>query len=108
MEEVNQAPEIDLDSLSWLPRLVAENPNMGLVVYVGIVILAILVYNFGFARKLPILKAAVVYVMLMIGCMVLTVLAIMGAPIIEVLLIATAVLGIYKIRLRNKRDEVEG
>ncbi|MFV8826997.1 YlaH-like family protein [Alkalihalobacterium sp. APHAB7] len=102
-------PEIDVESLSWLPRIVAENPDMGIWVYLGIVALSIVVFNLGFARKLPVLKLVIVYIALFIGCIVMFFLALMGAPIVEVLLISTAVLGVYKLRmLQRKREEAEG
>ncbi|WP_307795007.1 YlaH-like family protein [Alkalihalobacillus sp. BA299] len=107
MEET--IPEIDVESLSWLPRIVAENPQMGLWIYLAIVALSIVVFNLGFARKLPILKVVIVYIALFVGCIIMFFLALMGAPIIEVLLISTAILGIYKLRLlQRKREEARG
>lgn len=97
--------EINPEQLSWVPRLVLENPNTGLIIYLAIVILSIIVYNLGFARKLPLLKTVVVYVALIIGCLVITLLAIFGAPIIEILVIASIFLLIYKLRMRGRKSE---
>lgn len=97
--------EINPDELSWVARLVYENPSNGLIVFFVIVILSVLVYNLGFARKLPLLKNVIVYLALFIGCVILTVLAIMGAPIIEVLVISAVVLLIYKLRVRSTKSE---
>ncbi|OLO40743.1 hypothetical protein BTR23_04520 [Alkalihalophilus pseudofirmus] len=106
---MEERPEIDIEALSWLPRIVAENPQMGLWVYLAIVALSILVFNLGFARKLPVLKLVIVYVALFVGCIIMFFLALMGAPIIEVLLISTVILGIYKLRmLQRKREEARG
>ncbi|WP_026692175.1 YlaH-like family protein [Peribacillus kribbensis] len=75
------------------------------VLYFVIVILSVLVYNLGFAKKLPILKNIVIYVLLALGCLILTILAIQ-LPVVESLLVATFILGIYKIRLhQQKRNE---
>lgn len=103
MEENLQ--NIDPEQLSWVPRLVYEYPYAGLLIYVLIVILSVIVYNLGFARKLPLLKKAIVYFALLFGCILLTVLAIFGAPIIEVLIISCAVLVIYKWRNKSTKSE---
>lgn len=97
--------KINPDELSWVLRLVYENPTAGLWIYLAIVILSIIVFNLGFARKLPLLKTVIVYIALLIGCIVLTTLAFLGAPIIEVLAISTVVLLIYKLRVRGTKSE---
>ncbi|MFC4617210.1 YlaH-like family protein [Camelliibacillus cellulosilyticus] len=77
------------------------------ILYFTIVILSIVVYKLGFARKLPILKSVIIYVMLLIGCIILTVLA-LQLPIVGALFIAAVVLSIYKIRLKlaKKKSDV--
>ncbi|MBM7692416.1 hypothetical protein JOC77_001846 [Peribacillus deserti] len=76
------------------------------VLYLALVILSILVYNLGFARKLSFLKNVVIYISLALGCLVLTILAIQ-LPVVESLLVAAFILGIYKIRLhKQKRHDV--
>lgn len=75
------------------------------LMYLTIVILSVVVYKLGFAKKLPILKSAVIYTFLLIGCIPLDLLA-LQLPVIESLAIAAAVLIIYKIRLgMSKRND---
>lgn len=77
------------------------------ILYVTIVVLSIIVYKLGFARKLPPLKALVIYVFLLIGCIILTILA-LQLPIVGALFIAAVVLCVYKIRLKQskKKDNI--
>ncbi|WP_442905279.1 YlaH-like family protein [Jeotgalibacillus sp. ET6] len=96
------------DRLSFFPALyrVDVNPEMGMwFLYFTIIALSILVYKLGFAKKLPLLKSAVIYIFLILGCTVLTFLAIF-LPITEGLIIAALILIIYKIRLR--REQAKG
>jgi hypothetical protein len=85
---------------------VDENPEAGMwLLYVTILLLAIVVYNLGFARKLPIIKNVIIYALLAFGCTILT---FFGAflPVAEGLLIAVLVLGAYKVRLHQaKKNE---
>lgn len=75
------------------------------ILYLIVCILTILVYNLGFARKLPILKLVIVYIALFLGNFLITFLA-LTLPIVEALIVAVVVLGIYKVRLKmNKREE---
>src|SRR5690554_1976872 len=88
----------------------AENPenffSVFPILYLIVCVLTIVVFNLGFARKLPLLKQAIVYAALLLGNILLTLLAI-TLPIIESLFIAVLVLSIYKIRLLvHKREEV--
>ncbi|MBW8348678.1 YlaH-like family protein [Bacillus sp. IITD106] len=64
--------------------------------------LSILVYKLGFAKKLPILKSAIIYLFLIVGCLFLTFLAIF-LPITEGLMVAALILIIYKIRLNREK-----
>ncbi|MBS4217889.1 YlaH-like family protein [Bacillus sp. FJAT-49711] len=64
--------------------------------------LAILVYKLGFAKKLPILKSALIYLFLIVGCLFFTFLAIF-LPITEGLMVAALILIIYKVRLNRER-----
>lgn len=80
---------------------VTENPSVAnWLLWITITILMIIVYNLGFARKLPLLKSAIIYILLIFGCLFLTFLAIF-LPIVEGLMVAAIVLIIYKIRLRQ-------
>ncbi|MGD6818400.1 YlaH-like family protein [Metabacillus sp. 84] len=67
-----------------------------------VLILSIIVFKLGFAKKLPPLKAALIYLFLFLGCIILTFLAIF-LPIAEGLIIASLILIIYKIRLRRHK-----
>ncbi|MBS4193848.1 YlaH-like family protein [Lederbergia citri] len=64
--------------------------------------LAILVYKLGFAKKLPLMKSAIIYLFLIVGCLFLTFLAIF-LPITEGLMVAALILIIYKIRLNREK-----
>ncbi|WP_100404612.1 YlaH-like family protein [Bacillus solitudinis] len=101
-----QYSESDLQGLSWLMQLTYENPWYGFYAYLLIVLLAIIVFNLGFAQKLPVLKKVLVYIGLILGCFVLWFLEFaFGAPMIVVLVISGIVLGIYRFRLHLHRKE---
>jgi len=72
------------------------------ILYGMIVVLSIVVYHLGFAKKLSILKMLITYILLMFGCSFLTFLA-LRIPIVEALLASVFVLGIYKIRLHQSK-----
>nr|WP_239549192.1 YlaH-like family protein [Scopulibacillus daqui] len=76
------------------------------ILYFTIVVLSIIVYKLGFAKKLPILKSAVVYCLLLIGCLILTILA-LQLPIVGSLFFAAIVLIIYKLRLKASKKNNE-
>ncbi|GAF63929.1 YlaH-like family protein [Alkalihalobacillus trypoxylicola] len=100
--------EEQLESLTWLMQATVNNPWNGFFAFIVIVALAILVFNLGFARKLPILKSVVIYVMLLIGCFVLWFLEFLfGAPMIAVLIISALILGAYRYRLHRHRQSNE-
>lgn len=71
-----------------------------IILYVVILVLCAVVYHLGFARKLPILKAIVVYICLAIGAFPLAFLGI-ALPFVEALLIAVVILGIFRWRNPN-------
>lgn len=77
--------------------------------YAVIFVLTVILYNLGFARKLPLLKTAIVYLLLAIGCVPLTVLYALGLPIVPALLVGVALLVVVQIRRRaaerRKREE---
>ncbi|MDZ5712885.1 YlaH-like family protein [Jeotgalibacillus haloalkalitolerans] len=96
------------DRLSFFPALyrVDVNPEAGMwYLYLTIILLSIVVYKLGFAKKLPPLKSALIYLFLILGCTVLTFLAVF-LPVTEGLIIAALILIIYKIRLR--REQAKG
>jgi YlaH-like protein len=72
------------------------------IMYFLIVLLSIVVYHLGFAKKLSIIKMVITYVLLLVGCTFLTFLA-LRIPIVEALLASVFVLGIYKIRLHQSK-----
>ena len=74
------------------------------MLYLIVVVLTVIVFNLGFARKLPILKTAIVYIVLLFGSIFTTILA-LRLPVVESLLIATFVLGAYKYRLYKEKRE---
>ncbi|ASA96346.1 MULTISPECIES: YlaH-like family protein [Anoxybacillus] len=84
---------------------VHEQPITGMwLLYATIVVLAIIVYRLGFARKLPMLKNVVIYTLLVLGCTILTFFAVF-LPVAEGLLVAAVVLIIYKWRLRREGEK---
>jgi len=76
----------------------------GIFLYLIILTLAIITYKLGFAKKLPVLKSAVIYFVLAIGCVMLTILGVLGLPIAEGLVVSSLVLGIYRFRLHKERE----
>lgn len=72
------------------------------LLYATVVALCVIVYQLGFAKKLPVLKSAVVYTMLVIGCFVMTIFA-ERFPIVECLMVIAIVFGGYKLRLRRAK-----
>lgn len=93
--------------MSFFAKLynVDVNPEVGMwLLYGTIIIFSIIVYNLGFARKLPLLKNVVIYTVLILGCTILTFFAIF-LPIGEGLVVAIIILGIYKLRLRQAKQQ---
>ncbi|TCP30512.1 YlaH-like protein [Scopulibacillus darangshiensis] len=88
------------------PQWLLDNPitsdYMFVILYATIVVLSIVVYKLGFAKKLPILKSAVIYILLLVGCLILAILA-LQLPIVGSLFFAALVLVIYKIRLNASK-----
>lgn len=95
------------ERLSFFAALfkVDENPTTGMwLLYVTIIILSIIVFKLGFAKKLPLMKAAVIYLFLILGCTVLTFLGVF-LPVAEGLVVAALILIIYKVRLHQERKQ---
>lgn len=99
---------MDISSrLSFFAALfnVDKNPEVGMwYLYITVLLLSALVYNLGFARKLPLLKNVIIYILLAAGCTLLSFLAVF-LPVAEGLVIAAVVLIIYKIRLHQTKKE---
>lgn len=92
--------------LSFLPKLlqVDKHPETGMwLLFIAIFILSAVVYNLGFARKLKLWQNIIIYLLLFLGCILLTFLAIF-LPVGESLIIAAVVLGLYRYRLHRERS----
>ncbi len=87
---------------------VHENPDAGMwMLYLTIMMLCVIVYKLGFAKKLPLGKSILIYLFLILGCTILTFLGVF-LPIAEGLVVAALILIIYKIRLRqHKKQEMD-
>jgi hypothetical protein len=72
--------------------------------YLFIVILTVIVYRLGFAKKLPLLKNVVIYFFLIIGCLVMLFFS-YALPIAEGLAVAALILIMYKIRLHQAKKQ---
>jgi hypothetical protein len=99
------------NDLPFFARLlqVDKNPETGMwLLYISVTILCMAAYRLGFARKLPLLKAAIVYGVLILFCTILTFLATF-MPIAEALAVIVVVLGVYRIRryLEEKHQRME-
>ncbi|MET3698137.1 YlaH-like protein [Bacillus oleivorans] len=95
------------ERLSFFAALykVDENPEVGMWwLYITIIILSIVVYKLGFAKKLPPLKSLVIYLFLILGCTILTFFGVF-LPVAEGLIVASVILIIYKIRLKQQKNE---
>jgi len=71
--------------------------------YILNIFFGIISYKLGFARKLPVLKSIIVYVMLIVGMFVITIFSMLGLPITESFIIISIVLAIYRLRLHFER-----
>ncbi|WP_028398874.1 YlaH-like family protein [Ectobacillus panaciterrae] len=96
-----------LERMTFFARLynVNDNAQSGMwMLYGTIIILSILVYNLGFARKLPLLQNIIIYILLVLGCTILTFFAVF-LPVAEGLVVVAIVLGIYKLRLHQAKKQ---
>lgn len=95
------------ERLSFFAALykVGDNPEFGMwLLYFTVLILSIVVYKLGFAKKLPVIKSVIIYMFLALGCTFLTFLAVF-LPVGEGLVVAAAILIIYKVRLKRAQEE---
>ncbi|WP_077622151.1 YlaH-like family protein [Sediminibacillus massiliensis] len=74
------------------------------LLYITIAILLAASFKLGFARKLPVLKSVVVYIVLLIGAFVIAILG-LKLPMAECLIIIVLVLGTYRFRLYQERKQ---
>ncbi|MBY0222950.1 YlaH-like family protein [Sporosarcina aquimarina] len=97
--------------MSGIARMVYElAPNFdiaGYILFALVFIMSAIVYKLGFAKKINFWQNVVIYAFLFIGCLVLTFLAFF-LPIVEGLIVAAAILIIYRVRRLNehKKDSV--
>ncbi|MFC7442294.1 YlaH-like family protein [Laceyella putida] len=84
---------------SWLGSL---SPWM---TYLLILVLAAVVYKVAFAIRLPLLKQAVVYLALAVGCLLLTLFHYMGFPIVPILFFTVVLIAVTRIRLHFFRKQ---
>lgn len=103
---LTQADQKAIDRFSPFFRFFYEITNSptatNWLMFISIIVLSVVVYKLGFAKELPLLKSAIIYLILVIGSTILTFLAIF-LPIAEGLVVAALIMGIYRIRLRNER-----
>ncbi|MRH41899.1 hypothetical protein GH741_04325 [Aquibacillus halophilus] len=74
------------------------------LLYLTIVLFTILAYKFGFAKKLPPLKSAVVYLILIVGMFFITIIFGLNLPVAESIFVIALVLGAYRFRLHRERS----
>jgi hypothetical protein len=94
-----------VERLSFFASLYQVNthPERGMwLLYFTVLVLSIVVYRLGFAKKLPLLKNVIIYVLLALGCTILTFFAVF-LPVAEGLVVAALVLIIYKVRLHQAK-----
>ena len=98
------------ERLSFFAALykVNEQPKVGMwLLYLTIVVLSIIVYKLGFAKKLPFFQSMIIYIFLILGCTIMTFFGIF-LPVAEGLVVAALILIIYKIRLhQSKKQQVD-
>jgi hypothetical protein len=95
-----------VERLSFFASLyqVDTQPTKGMwLLYITVLILSVIVYRLGFAKKLPLLKNVIIYILLALGCTILTFFAVF-LPVAEGLVIAALVLVVYKVRLHYAKE----
>ena len=88
--------------MEWVTMLIDKYP------FYVIFALAAILYELGFSRKLPILKKLVAYILLFIGCIPLTILKVLGLPIIPAMIFASVLLIFMRVRSRDSNFREEG
>ncbi|WP_163970786.1 YlaH-like family protein [Oceanobacillus halotolerans] len=81
--------------------------NIYLIFYILNIIFGIIAFKLGFARKLPIAKTVIVYILLAIGMYIITIFSIFKMPMTESLIIISVIMGIYRLRLHQQRKAKE-
>jgi hypothetical protein len=91
-------------SLRFFIELTNDIQTGVILQYIFIVILSVIVYRLGFAKKLPLGKNIVIYFSLCIGCLMLLFFS-YALPIAEGLGVAAVLLIIYKFRLHQSKKQ---
>ena len=97
------------DALGTINELTGEVDYdvAGFVLLLVIYALSAIVFKLGFAKALPLWQNMIIYMMLYLGCIMLTFFAFF-LPIVEGLLVAALILIVYKSRMwREKRENRE-
>lgn len=98
-------------SLRFFIELTNDIKTGVILQYIFIVILSVIVYRLGFAKKLPLGKNIVIYFSLCVGCILMLFFS-YALPIAEGLGVAALLLIVYKIRLhqtkKQSKSEVTG
>ncbi|TRM12268.1 hypothetical protein FH966_11565 [Lentibacillus cibarius] len=81
----------------------SDSINVFWTFYIINLILSAIAYKLGFARRLPILKSVLVYIMLAFGMLILNFFSLVGYPVTDSLIAICLVLGIYRYRLHLQR-----
>jgi hypothetical protein len=92
--------------LDWIYNLSGSAQQAFFLYYVVLFVLGVVVYKLGFAKKLPILKSALIYVLLAFGCIVM---AILGTqmPIAEILFFGVFFLAAVRWRMSRSNTAQE-
>ncbi|WP_124727739.1 YlaH-like family protein [Staphylospora marina] len=77
-------------------------------VYAVILVLSGIIYKTAFAIRLPVLKSAVIYFALAVGCVLLTVFHYTGLPIVAAMLVTIVLIAVTRIRLWAVRKKKSG
>lgn len=67
--------------------------------YIVILVMTAVIFKVAFARKLPILKAVVVYLVLAIGCYFFAIMHILRFPVIPALAITLVIIAVARLRM---------
>lgn len=90
----------------WVARWIygwTDPPLAFFLLYLFIVVFMVLAYFLGFALKLPILKQALIVVLLLLGCLIMAFMA-YEIPIADILIIIVAALTIVRLRQRRYKE----
>ncbi len=75
--------------------------------YFIILVLSIIIYKVAFARKLPVLKSFIVYLVLALGCVLFWLMQLAKFPMIQALLITVILIVVTRVRLWYSRKQVK-